>query len=141
MCLKVFCEGNTKQYSSLEVGARALGSAYQKVNFLRDMAADYKELGRLYFPGTVQYETFSEADKSSIIADIEADFADARTAIPRLPVTARSAVQLSERYYSELLQRIKDTPAQTLKTQRIRIPNAQKVTMLVPFYIKTKVRG
>jgi phytoene/squalene synthetase len=136
MCLKVFCEGDAAVYDSLQEGARALGAAYQKVNFLRDIAADYTELDRLYFPGTVRYETFNEADKQAIIADIDADFAKASEAIVRLPETARNAVGLSRKYYGALLDKIKATPAAHLKTQRVRVPNLQKFVLLLPYWVR-----
>ena len=134
MCLKVFCKGDAAQYDTLKDGARALGSAYQKVNFLRDIAADYKELGRLYFPGAVTYDTFNEADKQTIINDIAADFEAAQPSIDQLPTTARDAVRLSRRYYSELLDRIERTPAEALKTTRVRIPNTRKIWLLLPYW-------
>lgn len=136
MCLKVFCEGDSAQYDLLRDGARALGSAYQKVNFLRDIAADYKELGRLYFPGTVRYETFNEHDKQAIIADITADFTEAKIAVAQLPKNARSAVRLSMDYYTALLSRIERTPASQLKEQRVRVPNIQKTWLLLPYWVR-----
>jgi phytoene/squalene synthetase len=135
MCLKVFC-GDEAQYELLEPGARALGAAYQKVNFLRDIAADYNELGRLYFPGAVRFETFSEADKQAIIADIQNDFAKADEAIALLPSNSQSAVALSKRYYTALLERIQRTPVEGLKTQRVRVPSSQKIRLLVPYLPK-----
>lgn len=129
MCLKVFCEGDEALYGKLEKGASALGSAYQKVNFLRDIAADYNELGRLYFPG-ITFETFNEKAKESIIKDIEKDFALAKKAIPKLPESSKKAVTLSYDYYSELLRKIKKTPAETLKRKRVRINNVRKALLL-----------
>lgn len=126
MCLKVFCDGDQLQYGELKSGATALGSAYQKVNFLRDIAADYDELGRLYFPG-VTYDTFSEADKTAIVNDIEKDFDEARRYIKKLPAGCRRAVTLSAVYYGELLNEIKRTQADVLKTKRIRIGNGRKL--------------
>lgn len=129
MCLKVFCEKDQKQYDRLERGAIALGSAYQKVNFLRDIAADYHELGRLYFPDTT-FETFDEKAKAKIIKDIEKDFALAAKAIPKLPDNSRQAVELSSIYYRALLDKIKKTPAETIKQKRVRINNFQKALLL-----------
>jgi len=130
MCLRVFVGGDDKKYASLEKGGRALGSVYQEVNFLRDMAADYKELGRIYFPG-VSYETFDETDKLAIIKRIEKDFARAKKAAEQLPEGSKKAVLLSIRYYGALLQKIKRTPASVLKDKRIRINNFRKIGMLV----------
>lgn len=136
LCLKVFCGGDPTQYAALKQGAQSLGAAYQKVNFLRDMASDYTELGRLYFPGTIRYETFSEEDKAAIIADIKKDFEQARLSVQKLPKNARNAVQLSQRYYAALLTRIERASVEQLKTMRIRIPNAQKVWLMAPFWLK-----
>jgi len=129
MCLRVFCEGDTARYDRLEKGASALGAAYQKVNFLRDIAADYNELGRLYFPDVI-FESFNEKAKEKIVKDIEKDFALAKKAIAQLPDNSRKAVSLSYTYYTELLQKIKKTPAETLKKKRIRINNLRKVLLM-----------
>jgi len=130
MCLRVFCEGDDTSYASLKDGAAALGSAYQKVNFLRDMAADYKELGRLYFPD-VTYETFDDKAKQKIIVDIERDFDEAVPALRRLPVSSRKATMMSYVYYSELLRKLEKTPASVIKTTRIRVPTRKKMTLMV----------
>lgn len=130
MCLRVFCGGNVAKYNKLEKGASALGAAYQKVNFLRDIAADYAELGRLYFPGTT-FETFDEKAKARIVKDIEKDFARAKKSIAELPDSSRKAVQMSYLYYTELLRKIKKTPAATLKKKRIRINNLRKTLLLI----------
>jgi len=129
MCLQVFCSGNNKKYGELHKGAAALGSAYQKVNFLRDMADDYKRLGRVYFPGTA-YESFSDDDKRSIIADIEKDFTLAHGAIKRLPRSSRLATMTSYAYYRALLAKLKRTPATTIKQSRVRISSAHKLLLL-----------
>jgi phytoene/squalene synthetase len=133
MCLKVFCEGDDGAYKQLKEGARALGAAYQKINFLRDVAADYKELGRLYFPGSVRYESFSEADKQSIIDDCKADLEKAGQSVMQLPKNAQDAVRLSWRYYTALLQKLENTPAEVLKRERVRISDGKKLRMLIPF--------
>ena len=130
MCLHVFVDGNDAEYKKLADGAAALGSAYQKVNFLRDMAADYRELGRLYFPG-LSFETFSESDKRAIIDDIQQDFADAIPALTKLPPSSRKATMVSYVYYNELLVRLEKTPLQTLKTTRIRVPSPRKIALLI----------
>ena len=139
MCLRIFCEGDDELYQRLEKGARALGAAYQKVNFLRDIAADYKELGRLYFPGT-RYESFNESAKARIIKEIKKDFTEADKAIVLLPQSAKKAVSLSVAYYGRLLKKIERTPAETLKVKRIRISNAQKTRLLATHTLRrTKV--
>lgn len=129
MCLKVFCGGDDDKYEQLKPGARALGAAYQKVNFLRDIAADYKELGRLYFPG-VSFETFDDTVKMSIIADIEQEFVTAQAYIKQLPKNSQKAVTLSFLYYSHLLQELRRTPAAVLKDERVRVASIKKLFLL-----------
>lgn len=129
MCLKVFVNGDDAQYTRLEKGARALGSAYQKVNFLRDMAADYKELGRVYFPG-VTFDGFDDATKNKIIKDIERDFSAAKKAVARLPQSSQRAVGLSIVYYGALLEKLKKTPADVIKQKRVRINDFKKALLL-----------
>jgi phytoene/squalene synthetase len=125
MCLRVFSENTQTTYAQLESGAKALGAAYQKVNFLRDIASDYKERGRVYFPN-VQFESFSDSEKETIITDIQADFSAAKPYIDKLPKNARKAVGLSYAYYHELLKKLAATPVHHLKQQRIRLSNIQK---------------
>lgn len=134
MCLKVFCQNDKSQYDSLELGARALGSAYQKINFLRDVAADYKELGRLYFPD-VTYETLDNVAKNNIIEDIEHDLETAKRYIEALPKNSQKAVALSQLYYTALLKKLKSTPADILKERRIRIGTIKKITLLGGVYV------
>lgn len=137
MCLKVFVD-SPAEYKHLEPGARALGAAFQKVNFLRDLAADQTELKRCYFPG-LTFETFSEVDKAKIIDDIKNDFAVASQAIPQLPKTARPAVSAAYSYYSRLLQRLEVTPVATLKQKRVRINNGIKLVLLGQTMIKRRL--
>ncbi len=128
MCLRVFTEGDDAVYGELGLGARALGSAYQKVNFLRDLAEDHTVLNRNYFP-ELQSEPLTEASKELIIADIEKDFAKAKNYIDRLPTSARSAVDTSYRYYSELLDGLRRTSAADIadvQCGRVRINNGRK---------------
>lgn len=134
MCLKVFCDDETR-YKRLERGARALGSAYQKVNFLRDIAADFRERGRVYFPG-VTFETFTEKKKVALIRDIERDFAKAKPAINALPKTAQKAVAVSYAYYSELLRKLAKTSAETLKTRRVRVSGLKKARLFTKALLK-----
>jgi len=134
MCLKVFCNDEA-QYIKLEGGAKALGSAYQKVNFLRDMKADYDELGRVYFPG-VAFDTFDDKQKAVIVKDIKKDFTKAQAAITKLPTSARAAVALSFAYYSELLNKLEQTPADTIKAGRVRVNNAKKLQLLIKTRLK-----
>lgn len=135
MCLRVFCTGEDEQYTTLESGARALGAAYQKVNFLRDLAYDRGRLGRNYFPQLQDHE-LDESVKQEIISEIEADFTVARGYIDRLPSNARRAVQASYTYYSELLERLRLTPADVIYRQRIRVPDSRKLLL----FAKTAVR-
>lgn len=130
MCLKVFVYGNAEEYARLESGARALGSAYQKVNFLRDMAADYNELGRVYFPG-VTFDRFDEAAKLEIIQDIEAELTRAKRALVNLPLSSRRAVGLSVAYYEALLKKLKQTSAADIKQRRVRINNGHKLLLFI----------
>lgn len=135
MCLKVFCEQDDNLYASLEKGASALGAAYQKVNFLRDIASDHQERGRVYFPG-VTFESFSEEDKLAIIEDIEADFTAAAPALEKLPANAKSAVSLSAAYYTELLNALRLTPAALIKVKRVRVSDSKKFKLLAGQIVK-----
>ncbi len=130
MCLRVFCNGNNTRYDQLAPGAASLGSAYQKVNFLRDLAADYKELGRLYFPG-VTFETFDETAKQHIVDDIKKDFSDALPALRRLPSSCRKATLISYVYYTDLLNKLEKTPVETIKKTRIRVPSRRKLALII----------
>ncbi len=129
MCLKVFVDDNAT-YQKLEKGAASLGAAYQKVNFLRDIKADAGDLGRWYFPFS-SLEFFDEKAKLRIIQDIDNDFENAKKAVNQLPDSSRRAVQLSVTYYQALLDKIRTTPAEKLKTHRIRIHNARKLQLFV----------
>ena len=129
MCARVFVQGEKKNYESLQTGARALGSAYQKVNFLRDMKSDYEERGRVYFPH-VDFDSFYDTHKRAIEEDIEADFAVARQAIDDLPRVAKKAVRASYYYYYALFEDLKHADAETIKTRRLRISSARKIALL-----------
>jgi len=128
MCLKIFVESD--DYAPLVDGARSLGSAFQKVNFLRDLHEDWQQLQRYYFP-VGSYEQFNDAIKQQIVADIKQDFIAAEDAIIALPSSSRRAVKIAYSYYRELLTILERTPAETLKQQRIRLPNRRKLTLLV----------
>ena len=131
ICLKVFC--NKNEYQKLEKYAISLGSAFQKINFLRDLKSDFEERGRVYFPG-VKFDTFSEADKKSIEKDIANDFNNALIGIKMLPSVARSGVYLSYKYYLELLDKIKSIDSSTIKTERVRVSNMKKFMIFVGIY-------
>jgi phytoene synthase len=125
MCLKVYCP-DTSDYEAVKAGAMRLGSAYQKINFLRDLAADTSELHRMYFPGYT-LETFDETAKRTVVADIHKDLSDAQLSIEKLPGSVRRATQLSVRYYKALLQKLEATPVSIIKNKRIRINDGHKL--------------
>ncbi len=130
MCLHVFVSGNDVLYRELEAGARALGSGFQKVNFLRDIGADGSDLGRSYFPGTT-HESFNDSDKDLVIAEINHDFALAEIAIRRLPKGTRRGVELAWHFYNDLLAELDSTPVSQLKTRRIRVSSARKALLVM----------
>lgn len=129
MCLKVFCEGDQEMYNKLKYAAMKLGSAFQKVNFLRDIKADNEDLGRLYFPN-ISLNPFAEKDKISIEAEIKNDFQEALEGIMQLPKSSRKGVYLAYKYYQALLKKIQLTPAHQIMSARIRVPDSQKFAML-----------
>ncbi len=120
MCLRVFVEGNDEIYNKLKPYAMSLGSAFQKVNFLRDLKADYSLLGRTYFPG-VGFNQFSQLEKSRIQDEIEADFDHALIGIKMLPSGSKGGVYLAYYYYKKLFLKINETQASMVITTRIRI--------------------
>lgn len=138
MCLQVFVEGDQKMYDKLEPYARKLGSAFQKVNFLRDLKDDYQILGRTYFPN-VEMEVFSNESKSEIEKEIEQEFKEALIGIKMLPESARFGVYLAYRYYLSLFHKIKNTPATKIINKRIRIPNSKKMLLTMQSYLSYKV--
>jgi phytoene synthase len=135
MCLKVFVKGDNEKYESLKDSAMSLGSAFQKVNFLRDLKADFEDLSRTYFPNT-DLNHLDEVSKKAIISDIEEDFAKGLQGIKRLPLEARFGVFMAYRYYNKLLDKLKKTPALKIKSTRIRVPNYKKVELLTRSYVK-----
>ncbi len=135
MCLKVFVEGKQEQYEELKPYAMKLGSAFQKINFLRDLHADYETMGRTYFPG-VEMTEFNEEIKQQIEADIEVDFAQGLEGILRLPKTSRFGVYVAYVYFYALLQKIKNTPSTRILHERIRIRNRNKIALLLRSYVR-----
>ncbi|MCA0153278.1 phytoene/squalene synthase family protein [Winogradskyella vincentii] len=135
MCLKVFVKGDNEKYNSLKDSAMSLGSAFQKVNFLRDLKADFEDLSRTYFPNT-DLNQLDEKSKQAIIDDIENDFSKGLQGIKRLPLEARFGVFMAYRYYNKLLQKLKKTPALEIKSTRIRVPNYKKIELLTRSYVK-----
>ena len=138
MCLKVFVKGDEQKYQALKPAAMALGSAFQKVNFLRDLNADFDLLKRSYFPGTDLNE-FNEASKARIIEEIEADFKKALPGIFNLPSEAKFGVYTAYKYYFKLLSKLKNTPSRNIKNTRIRVPNYQKMGVLAQSYVKFRL--
>lgn len=138
MCLSVFTEGNKKQYEELKPFAMKLGAAFQKVNFLRDVKADNMELGRTYFPD-VDLNNFSLADKIKIEEDIASDFHEALQGILRLPSSSRKGVFLAYYYYYMLFKKIKQVPPHRILQQRIRIPDYEKVLLMLQSNFKLQL--
>lgn len=135
MCLKVFVKGDDSRYFELMQSAMSLGSAFQKVNFLRDLKADFENLNRTYFPN-VDLKNLDENSKQLIINEIEQDFADGLKGIKHLPIEAKFGVYTAYRYYRQLLKKLKKTPAFKIKEARIRVPNAKKFELLTRSYVK-----
>lgn len=128
MCLRAFVQGmpiDAEQDERLVTGARALGAAFQKVNFLRDLAADFETLGRSYFPG-VRVDSFTEEEKHRLLDDIDADLRTSAAVIPELPKGSRRAVALAQGLFAELSVRLRKTPASQLVRARVRVPDPVK---------------
>ena len=134
MCLRVFVKNDEQQYAQLRDGACALGAAYQKVNFLRDMQADYDERGRVYFPG-LRYVDFDDTHKAAIVADIRHDFARSEESLSQLPASARTAVRASFYYYGALLDELDGRSAREVIARRIRVANWRKVWLLMKAWV------
>ncbi|MEP0984811.1 phytoene/squalene synthase family protein [Ekhidna sp.] len=138
MCLKVFLDGDEKKYQELLKPAKHLGSAFQKVNFLRDIKSDYDERGRVYFPG-VNFKNFSREEKNQIESDIKEEFKQALIGIKLLPSGARAGVYLAYIYYSVLFKKITKLSPEKIKTERIRVPNGKKFLLLIKCYFLHKL--
>ncbi|WP_431163317.1 phytoene/squalene synthase family protein [Flagellimonas beolgyonensis] len=139
MCLCVFVNGDKEKYEELKESAMALGSAFQKVNFLRDLKADYEDLNRTYFPNTNLME-LDEASKKRIVNEIKADFALGYSGIIKLPEQAKFGVYTAYRYYKKLLHKLQATPPLEIKNSRIRVPNYQKFGLLAQSYLNYKLQ-
>ncbi|MBU6219286.1 MAG: phytoene/squalene synthase family protein [Bacteroidetes bacterium] len=129
MCLRVFVNGDDLLYKHLYASARSLGSAFQKINFLRDIKSDFDERGRVYFPG-VDFRSFSMNDKLQIESDIKKDFDHALTGITQLPQGVRFGVYLAYKYYIKLFQKIKSASPSKVKEERIRVNDSRKVALI-----------
>ncbi|CAI8173552.1 MAG: All-trans-phytoene synthase [Flavobacteriales bacterium UBA4585] len=135
MCLKVFVDGSEERYQALKKPAMQLGSAFQKINFLRDLHADYKKLGRTYFPG-VDLNSFNETVKTEIEADIDIDFMAGYEGIKQLPKGARFGVYIAYVYYYSLFKKIKKTHCDIILSQRVRISNKRKYGLFVSSFVR-----
>ncbi|WP_430812023.1 MULTISPECIES: phytoene/squalene synthase family protein [unclassified Carboxylicivirga] len=140
MCLKVFVKGDEKRYEELRPAAMRLGSAFQKVNFLRDYKDDMQGLGRSYFPNLKNHYLDNDT-KQEIIKDIEADFEAAYKGVVRLPMEGRLGVYLAYRYYKRLLQELKAADSKRIRQERIRINNFLKLEILVESYLRYKLNA
>ena len=135
MCLKIFVGGDDDEYERLKMNAMKLGSAFQKINFLRDLNDDFNELGRTYFPG-INMNDFNNIVKKEIEADIEKDFQLGYDGILMLPKEARFGVYMAYKYYFKLFKKIKRTKAERILEERVRIPNRKKARILVTSYVR-----
>lgn len=138
MCLKVFVNGDDAKFNELKHSAMRLGSAFQKVNFLRDLKADFEELNRTYFPNT-DLSKLDEYSKNEIIKEIEADFQAGLEGILKLPIEAKFGVYTAYVYYKKLLSKLKKTPSLEIKNTRIRVPDYQKVGLLAKCYVNYRL--
>ena len=138
MCLKVFVNGDDTKYEELKHSAMRLGSAFQKVNFLRDLKADFEDLSRTYFPNT-DLSRLDEASKQQIIAEIQADFDAGFEGIQNLPLEAKFGVYTAYIYYKKLLSKLKKTPSLEIKNTRIRVPNYEKAGLLAKCYLNYRL--
>lgn len=139
MCLKVFVDGDQAEYDRLSPSARKLGSAFQKINFLRDIKSDFQDRGRIYFPG-LAYETFNCEEKVSIEDEIQAEFDEALIGIKQLPQGCKLGVYLAYKYYTRLLKKIKNCSASEVKERRIRVPDSRKMLLLGSSAIKYNLK-
>lgn len=138
MCLYVFCDGNQAEYDELMPHARSLGAAFQKVNFLRDVKADYQQLNRVYFPG-VDFSNFTPRMKAEIEADIARDFQHAYEGIIKLPLKARFGVYVAYKYYLSLFRKIRHMQPERILEERVRIPNYAKAWVAAKAVVRTQL--
>lgn len=141
MCLAVFINGRTtsdRHHDTLISGARSLGAAFQKVNFLRDLSTDWLELGRSYFPG-VDPDTLTETAKTAILDDIDENLANAEISIPLLPRDCRAGVACAHSLFAELSTKLRHTPAGRLTSTRVRVPNPRKISIAAGQWTRSKL--
>lgn len=130
MCLRVFVDGEEGRYRELTPGAQRLGSAFQKINFLRDLSTDRPVLGRTYLPG-IEPATFTDAQRDLVLADIDEDLDTAARVVPLLPTSSRRAVHAAHALFTALADRLRSTPAQQIARERVRVPDVVKARLLV----------
>lgn len=135
MCLRVFVQGDDEMYQRLQHAAMRLGAAFQKINFLRDLQADFGDMGRTYFPG-INLQNFTDEDKKRIEKEIAEDFAEGYAGIIQLPKNSRFGVYMAYIYFYQLFKKIKRTQAEQILRARIRIPNQRKYAIFVESYVK-----
>ncbi|TWI81380.1 phytoene/squalene synthetase [Lacibacter cauensis] len=138
MCLYVFVEGDEAEYRKLKASAQSLGAAFQKVNFLRDVKADYNQLDRTYFPG-LDFGNFTDRQKREIEEDIQKDFDDAYAGIMQLPAKARFGVYVAYKYYLSLFRKIKKLQPAVIMQERVRIPDYHKVMILLRAGVRSQL--
>jgi len=138
MCLYIFCDGNQAQYETLKPAAKSLGSAFQKVNFLRDVKADFEGLDRMYFPDC-DFANFTQADKLAIEQDIQKDFDEAYAGILNLPIKARFGVYVAYKYYLSLFKKIQRLEPAHILESRVRIPDYGKAFILAKAGIRSQL--
>jgi phytoene/squalene synthetase len=138
MCLKVFCYPKNELYEELIPPARKLGSAFQKINFLRDLKADYFDKGRMYFPN-LSIEKFNESAKKEIELELESEFAEAYEGIKRLPKNCKFGVYTAYIYYLKLFEKIRTKNPDLIKDQRVRIPDGVKYWLLIKSTLRYKL--
>ena len=135
MCLKVFVHGDEAEYNRLQYAAMKLGAAFQKINFLRDLKADFEGMGRSYFPNA-DLDNFNDEQKKEIEKEIETDFAEGYAGILQLPKSSRFGVYMAYIYFFQLFKKIQRTQASRILEERIRIPDPQKYTIFLGSYVR-----
>jgi phytoene synthase len=135
MCLKVFVHGNETEYKRLQYSAMRLGAAFQKINFLRDLKADFEGMGRSYFPNA-DLDNFNDQQKKEIEKEIQTDFTEGYAGILQLPKSSRFGVYMAYIYFFQLFKKIQRTQASRILEERIRIPDPQKYTIFLGSYVR-----
>lgn len=139
MCLKVFVNGEEEEYKRLATNARALGSAFQKVNFLRDLGDDLQERNRIYLPEVFDVKSITNESKNLLVEETEKEFSIALDGIKKLPLKTKLGVYLAYLYYLTLLSKIKKSSVEKIKSTRIRVSDFYKIVLLVVAFIRVKV--